>query len=210
METLYQVLAVIIGPVVGILVYAFIESKRKAKTKVKAAQEAEAMLDDGSYIQEIKHLYGNVGIAFWKQYDVLLATQNYGWETMVDWASYMESADMDKVESIVVADLTDDTGIELAHVYNQNKVGLKNFERLAEEHGILSIAGHSHTLNGSVKIAWYNQTRALRVFTHINDETLVKKYVETLIRRTFGTKDAMKLAKPIPKNEGFTESNNIR
>ena len=86
------------------------------------------------------------------------------------------------------------SSIELAHVYNLNKVGLKNFERLVEEHGILSIAGHSHTLNDSVKIVWYNQTRVLRLFTHINDETLVTKYVETIIRRTFGTKDAMKLA----------------
>ena len=199
METFYQVLVAIIGSVVGIVVYVLIEGKRKAKTKAKSAQEAEIMLDDVSYIQEIKQLYGKVGIAFWKQYDVLLATQHYGWDTIVDWAAYMESADIDKIDSIIVADLTDDSGIELAHVYNQNKGGLKNFERLKEEHGILSIAGHSRTLNDSVKIVWYNQTRALRVFTHINEDVLITKYVETLIRRTFGTKDAMKLAKPVTK-----------
>ena len=196
METFYQVLAAIIGLVVGILVYGLIEGKRNAKKEAKAVKETETMLDDTSYIQEIKHLYGNVGIAFWKQYDILLATQHYGWETMVDWAAYMESADIDKIDSIIVADLTDDTGLELAHVYNQNIVGLENFERLVEEHGILSIAGHSRTLNDSVKIVWYNQTKTLRVFTHINDEVLITKYVETLIRRTFGTQDAMKLAKP--------------
>ena len=196
METFYQVLAAIIGPVVGILVYGLIEGKRNAKKEAKAVKETETMLDDTSYIQEIKHLYGNVGIAFWKQYDILLATQHYGWETMVDWAAYMESADIDKIDSIIVADLTDDTGLELAHVYNQNKVGLEHFERLVEEHGILSIAGHSRTLNDTVKIVWHNQTRTLRVFTHINDEMLITKYVETLIRRTFGTKDAMKFAKP--------------
>ena len=199
METFYQVLVAIIGSVVGIVVYVLIEGKRKAKTKAKSAQEAEIMLDDVSYIQEIKQLYGKVGIAFWKQYDVLLATRHYGWDTIVDWAAYMESADIDKIDSIIVADLTDDSGIELAHVYNQNKGGLKNFERLKEEHGILSIAGHSRTLNDSVKIVWYNQTRALRVFTHINDDVLITKYVETLVRRTFGTKDAMKLAKPVTK-----------
>lgn len=98
------------------------------------------------------------------------------------------------------------SSIELAHVYNLNKVGLKNFERLVEEHGILSIAGHSHTLNDSVKIVCYNQTRVLRLFTHINDETLVTKYVETIIRRTFGTKDAMKLAKPVPKNNNVARN----
>ena len=156
METLYQVLAVIIGPVVGILVYGLIEGKRKAKTKeeAKAANEADTMLDDTSYIQEMKHLYGNVGIAFWQQYDILLATQPYGWDTMVDWAAYMESADIDKIDSIIVGDLNVDNGIELAHVYNQNKVGLKNFERLKEECGMLSIAGHSRTLNDSIKIVW--------------------------------------------------------
>ena len=201
METLYQVLAVIIGPVVGILVYGLIESKRKAKTKeeAKATNEADTMLDDTSYIQEMKHLYGNVGIASWQQYDILLATQPYGWETMVDWAAYMESADIDEIDSIIVGDLNVDNGIELAHVYNQNRVGLKNYERLKEECGMLSIAGHSRTLNDSVKIVWANQTRVLRLFTHINDETLITKYVETIIRRTFGTKDAMKLVKPIPK-----------
>ena len=182
------------GPVVGILVYGLIEGKRKAKTKekAKAAYEADTMLDDVSYIQEMKHLYGNVGIASWQQYDILLATQPYGWDTMVDWAAYMESADIDKIDSIIVGDLNVDNGIELAHVYNQNKVGLKNYERLKEECGMLSIAGHSRTLNDSIKIVWTNQTRVLRLFTHINDEPLITKYVETLIRRTFGTKASLK------------------
>ena len=139
METLYKVFVSIIPPIVVILVYVFIESKRKARTKTMPVQNAETLLDDVSYIQEIKHLHGAVGIAFWKQYDVLLAAQHYGWETMVDWAAYMESADIDKIDSIAVADLNDDTGIELAHVYNLNKVGLKNFERLVEEHGILRL-----------------------------------------------------------------------
>lgn len=156
---------------------------------------ADTMLDDTSYILEMKHLYGKVRFVTWQQYDILLATQPYGWDTMVDWAAYMESADIDKIDSIIVGDLNVDNGIELAHVYNQNKGGLKNYERLKEECGMLSIAGHSRTLNDSVKIVWYNQTRVLRLFTHINDETLIKKYVETVIRRTFGTKDSMKLAK---------------
>ena len=39
----------------------------------------------------------------------------------------------------------------------------------------------------------------MRFFTIVDDETLIKKYIETVIRRTFGTNDAMKLAKPILK-----------
>ena len=190
---LYTILTVIIGPLVGIMVYALIERKRKAKNIDTTA--AETMLDDVSYIQEIQHTSGKVGFVLWQQYDILLAARPYGWETMVDWASYMETADFDGIDSVVIGELGEQD-IELAHVYNQHKVGLKNFDRLAEERGSLSIAGHSRTLNDDVKIVWFNQTRGLRVFTHIDDETLITKYVETVIRRTFGTKDAMKLAKP--------------
>jgi len=199
MDTFFQALAAISGPLAGILAYMLIEGKRKAKTRAKADNEAETMLDDISYIQEIKHLHENAGNVVWQQYDILLAAQHYDWETIVDWAAYMESADINMIESVIVADLAEAIGTELAHVYNQNKVGLKNFEKLKKEKARLSIYGHSHTLNSSVQIVWFNQTRVLRVITHIDDEIYITKYVETLIRRTFGTKDAMKLAKPIPK-----------
>ena len=199
MDTFFQTLAAISGPVAGILAYMLIEGKRKAKTRAKADNEPETMLDDISYIQEIKHLHGNAGNVVWQQYDILLAAQHYDWWTMVDWAAYMESADINMIESVVVADLAEAIGTELVHVYNQDKVGLKNFEKLKEEQARLSIYGHSHTLNSSVQIVWFNQTRVLRVITLIDDEIYITKYVETLIRRTFGTKDAMKLAKPIPK-----------
>lgn len=43
----------------------------------------------------------------------------------------------------------------------------------------------------------------LRVSSQIKDETLITKYVETVIRRTFGTKDAMKLAKPVEKQQSL-------
>lgn len=118
---------------------------------------------------------------------------------MVDYVAYMETADIKDIDSISVADMSDEQSTELAHVYNQSKVGLKNFDKLAEERGMLSIAGYSRTLKDSVKMVWFNQTRVLRLFTHIDDETLITKYVETVIRRTFGTDDAMKLAKPVPK-----------
>lgn len=201
MDIFFQVLAAISGPIIGITTGILLDNKRKTKaeTKAKSANEAETMLDDISYIQEIKHLHGNAGNVVWQQYDILLAAQHYDWWTMVDWAAYMESADINMIESVVVADLAEAIGTELVHVYNQDKVGLKNFEKLKEEQARLSIYGHSHTLNSSVQIVWFNQTRVLRVITLIDDEILIKKYVETVIRRTFGTKDAMKLAKPIPK-----------
>lgn len=178
--------------------YVFFKRKKK-KQKENVAQATEPMIDDISYIQEIKHLSGKVGFILWQQYDVLLASQKYGWETMVDYVAYLETADIKNIDSITVGDLSDEQSTELVHVYNQSKVGLKNFDKLAEERGVLSIAGYSRTLKDSVKMVWFNQTRVLRLFTHIDDETLITKYVETVIRRTFGTDDAMKLAKPVPK-----------
>ncbi|MBR5652912.1 MAG: hypothetical protein IKX22_02390 [Prevotella sp.] len=174
----------------------FIFKRKKEKQKEKIAPVAEPMIDDLSYIQEIKHLSGKVGIVLWQQYDVLLATQKYGWETMVDFAAYLETADIFKIDSIAVADMINEPSTELVHVYNQSKVGLNKFDKLTEERGVLSIAGYSSTLKDSIKIVWFNQTRVLRVFTKLDDETLITKYVETVIRRTFGTDDAMKLAKP--------------
>ena len=177
----------------------FFFKRKKKKQKENVAQATEPMLDDISYIQEIKHLSGKVGFVLWQQYDVLLASQKYGWETMVDYVDYLETADIKNIDGITVGDLSDEQSTELVHVYNQSKVGLKNFDKLAEERGMLSIAGYSRTLKDSVKMVWFNQTRVLRLFTHIDDETLITKYVETVIRRTFGTDDAMKLAKPVPK-----------
>ena len=171
---------------------------RRQQAKRKSASVDEPMLDDVSYIKEIQHLSGKVGFVTWQQYDILLAARPYYWEAMVDWAAYMETADIDSIESLTV-NAPDEEETELAQEYNQNKVGLKNFDKLTKEMGSLSIAGHSRTLNDDVKIVWYNQTNVLRVFTHVNDETLMTKYVETVIRRTFGTPDAMKLAKPVPE-----------
>lgn len=194
---MFQVISGLITIIVCYAIYIIMYRRKQKK------EEAESVLDDTSYIQEIQHLSGKVGFILWQQYDILLAARNYFWEVMVDYADYLEKADLDNIDSLRVADMTEDSFVELAHVYNQSKVGLKNFDKLKEERGSLSIAGHSRTLNDSVKIVWYNQTRVIRLFTPINDETLVRKYVETLIRQSFGTKDAMKLAKPVESKQNY-------
>ena len=70
-------------------------------------------------------------------------------------------------------------------------------EELKTERGMLSAAGVSKEI-GLVKIVWINQTRVLRFFTMFDDSVKIEKYAETLIRRTFGTENAMKRGKPIP------------
>jgi hypothetical protein len=189
MTPLFQMMTI---AVTIIACYTFLIIRERRKQKKEAA---ESVIDDVSYIQEIKHLSGKVGFVTWQQYDILLAAQKYGWETMVDLAAYLETADIDHIDSLAVADMPDEQATELVHLYKQSKGGLKTFDKLAEEKGMLSIAGHSRALKNSVKLVWFNQTRVLRLFTLVNDETLIRRYVETVIRRTFGTKDAMKLAK---------------
>lgn len=154
------------------------------------------MIDDISYIQAIKHIPG-----VWQQYDVLLAAMGYGWGMMVDWATYMESADLDGVSTLTVAEMANMPETELIDDYRQCGRNLNEFDKLSVERGQLAIGGISRVLRAPVKIVWFNQTRVLRVFTLIDDEQLLTKYIETVIRRTFGTADAMKLAKPVPKKE---------
>lgn len=52
-------------------------------------------------------------------------------------------------------------------------------------------------IGGPVKIVWLNQTRVLRMFTPVNDEELLTRYAETVIRRSFGTAEAMKKYKKV-------------
>ena len=169
----------------------FFHEKQKDKTG-----NAEEILDDVSFIQDIRHNRGP-----WQQYDVLLAARGYGWNMMVDWAAYMESADLDGISTITTAEMINMPETELIDEYRKTQKGIKNFEALKEERGVLAIGGISRVLKAPMKIVWFNQTRVLRFFTPIDDEELLTKYVETVIRRSFGTKDAMKKAKPVPKAE---------
>lgn len=158
------------------------------------ATESTDMLDDISFIQEMKHIHGA-----WQQYDVLLAARGYGWDYMVDSAAYMESADLDDISTVTVAEMANMPATELIEYYREYSGNLKEFAQLSEEQGELAVGGISRVLKCPVKIVWFNQSRVLRLFTIIDDEVLLTKYIETVIRRTFGTKDAMKLAKTVPK-----------
>ena len=162
----------------------------------KKTAEGTDMLDDISYIREMKHIH-----RAWQLYEVLLATRGYGWDYMVDLAAYMESADFDPVSTLTVAQMANMPETELINDYRQWGGTLIEYDKLSFERGQLAIGGISRVLKAPVKIVWFNQTRVLRFFTPINDEQLLTRYIETVIRRTFGTDDAMKLAKPVPPEQ---------
>jgi len=149
-------------------------------------------LDDITFIQDIKRS----SLGAWKQYDVLLAVRGYGWDTMKDWADYMAQADLKHISEVIAGALSHG-GTDCTKSYLANGAKCTQTPELSVEEGILSIAGISDVLRAPVKIIWYNQTRVLRLFTPVDDDVLVSCYVETMIRRTFGADNAMKLGKPL-------------
>ena len=167
------------------------------QSTTKAAEiPASEYLDDITFIREIKHITAGP----WHQYDVLLAARGYGWDMMKDWADYMSDADLEHISQVTTGSL----GVQekdITKSYADNGGKCKNTPELNLEMGVLSVAGMSKTLRAPMKIVWINQTQVLRFFTLVEDELLIKKYVETTIRRTFGTDNAMKLGKPIPEGQ---------
>lgn len=153
-------------------------------------------LDDITFIREIKHIPAGP----WHQYDVLLEASCYGWDTMKDWADYMAEADLEHISQVTAGSLGEQAR-DVTASYLSNGGKCKNTPELNVEMGMLSVAGTSKTLTAPMKIVWINQTQMLRFFTLLDDELMVKKYVETMVRRTFETENAMKLGKPIPKEQ---------
>lgn len=152
-------------------------------------------LDDITFIQEIKHIPAGP----WHQYDVLLAARGYGWEMMLGWADYMAGADLEHISEVTAGALgAGDRNITASW---QASGSCRKTPELAMEAGFLSIAGISKALKAPMKIVWINQTRVLRFFTLLDDEQLIRRYAETVVRRSFGTENAMKPGKPLPKGK---------
>ena len=153
-------------------------------------------LDDITFIRDMKH----IAAGSWHQYDVLLAARGYGWDMMKDWADYMAEADLEFISEVTAGSLGAQ-GKDITASYSSNGSKCKSTPELYTEMGVLSVAGMSKALKAPMKIVWINQTQVLRFFTLSDDELMLKKYIETMVRRTLGTEDAMKLGKPIPEGQ---------
>lgn len=145
------------------------------------------VVDDKSYIAELHHIEGP-----WHQYDFLLAANGYGWDYIVDSADYMTKAELEHIGTVSVSRIMGAPEIELIDEFNAAGSSIKAMKSLSEEAGALGLGGMSKIVGGPVKVVWINQSRVLRLFTPANDEDLMTRYAETIIRRTFGTPDAMK------------------
>ena len=126
-------------------------------------------------------------------YDIVLDVVGYGWSDMIAWADY-------------VAD-TEGRGDATYRAGHYNTPEL-TWERLFagkvsqklnpdEEYTFLTVKVYSWTLHAYVEITWFNQSRALRIITDKDvTDPVLRRYAESIIRRNFGTKDAMKPARP--------------
>lgn len=149
--------------------------------------EAEETLADIAYVRAVRH----VMCGPWHQYDVLLDARPYGWAMMLDWAAYMDGADLYSIGTVSVSDIGSGER-ELVEAYRAHGCQIGQTPELQAERGMLGIGGTSRALKDFVKIFWINQTNTLRVFTMGDEGERIEPYVETMTRRTFGTPDAMK------------------
>lgn len=168
--------------------------KKNHKDDVLISTELSKMyLDDITYIRDIYQIQ----CGSWEQYDVVMNTWGYSWETMIEWADYLIDADIENLDQVTIGGYKLGE-INLVNEYKKVKK-CKRVKSLEEEQSTLGIAGKSKVLKQNIKIVWINQTNRLRLFAMIKDIVLIEKYLETVIRRTFGTENQMKLGKPISK-----------
>ena len=119
---------------------------------------------------------------------------------MVEWADYMGSSDLPKITEVIVGEFGGGRS-NITEQFFQNNSKLSGLVEIEEEQGFLSIKGISTILKREIVLVWYNQTRAMRIFTLIDDEQLIMQYAESVVRWNFGTEDTMKLGKPIPNEQ---------
>lgn len=158
----------------------------------KQQPEAPGELDDMSYIKEMRHSTSGP----WQQYDVVLDARPYGWEYMVDEVDELAKADLDNVSTLKSAAAPGAPEEELIYDYEAAGNRAAGIAQLANERATLIIGGFSRTLDGPVMVVLFNQTNLLRFFVIFRNEERVRRYAETLIRRSFNTPDAMKLGRP--------------
>ena len=145
-------------------------------------------LNDDSYVGTLRHIVGP-----WHQYDFTLAARGYGWDYMVDSTDYMSKADLMNIGTISVSAIAGAAEKECIDEYRSNDKDIRKMESLKHESGVIGLGGMSKVLNGTpVKIVWFNQTNFIRIMTPCEDEDFMIRYMETVIRRSFGKKDALK------------------
>lgn len=167
--------------------------KRIFKKKDANNHSSSSYPDNTSLIKSIKHIQTDS----WHTYDVTIAAKGYYWGTLCRWADYIAESDLEQISQVIDISLdTQEKDITTSYINNNRKcVDTPELKMIG---GGLLLAGISKTLKSPMKIVWFNQTNVLRFVTLIDDDLLIRKYIETVICCTFGTDNAMKLGQTIP------------
>lgn len=154
----------------------------------KTVQKGE--IDDLSYVKKIQMTkLGN-----WFMYDVLLDARPLGWEQIVIVVNSIAKLDMVHVDKLEVSQMAG-TPVNLMDEYEKSGHEIVNMPTLKKEASNIAIAGSSKRA-GLVQVVFFNQTSLIKFMTMEEKEDTIRRYTETIARKSFDTPDDMKLGRP--------------
>jgi len=121
----------------------------------------------------------------------------YGWHYMLSSVDYMTAAEIEELVSVKVGDMG--STLDVTAAYHANGKDCSKTPELRRENGKIILSGFSKCLREPIQLIWVNQTNVIQLLLPMEDQDLAERYMETVIRRSFGTKDALKRAKQVPQ-----------
>lgn len=158
----------------------------------------DEMLDDTSFITDVSVVRNGKHFLY-----TFRLTNGYGWDYIRDSVDYLFAQDLEKEPiNISVGDF--DTYTDITKSYLKGRKTGKNSSEWERERGCTKIFGQSKSLKSFVSVIFYNQTQIMKLLLPLENKKIATAYIETLIRRSFGTPNQLKLAKPTPPREPVT------
>lgn len=161
----------------------------KAKPSMILPQQP---LEDESYILQTLHTTmndNNSTLYLFRHY----IADPLRWESILQMVDYLLKADI--VNFLVrVVDGNQETDITASFRANGNRCA--STPELQKEHQQLILIGDSRCADQRIRLNWTNQANMIDMDLALDSQTLSVRYIETLLRRSFKTADALKLGEP--------------
>ena len=129
-------------------------------------------------VSQVKHLQSGP----WHQFDILLKTSPYGWNEAVMYVDYLIKNDLINISTLGVSEMVGGEMHELISLLKCSN-NIKDISEIAKENGVLSVGGESQQIKAPIKIVFFNQSNALRIFSLCGDEKIIQKYVDKMISK---------------------------
>ncbi len=161
----------------------------------------DKMLDDTSYITDMSVIHAGDKFVY-----TFRLTSGYGWEYIRNSVDYLFTQDLEK-STVKLSVGGFDNFTNITQNYLEGKKTGKDSSDWTRERSCAIILGKSKSLHGFVNVFFYNQTQIIKLILPLENKKIATAYIETLIRRSFGTPDQLKLAKPIQPRKPVTVEN---